>query len=146
MAQEIVTAEPGARQDLILDLRHTLVPVAPAESGAAKRRFRWLLFRAPAVDGSGPAIQPGGAPELWFELEGRRIECELRDAAGWLEREGAAVALYEASEAPVGGQSSDSGPSGVDPKWGLRWGSDEFRGELGAENVELPTGPRAGRG
>jgi hypothetical protein len=143
VAREIVAVEPGTSQDLILDLRHTLVRVAPAESDAANQPPRWLVFRAPAVGGSGPGIRAGAPPELCFDLEGGRIECQLRDAAGWQERDGAAVALYEA---PVGAESFGSGPTGGDAKWALRWGSDELSGEVAAASIQLLIGHQAGRG
>jgi hypothetical protein len=143
VAKEIVAAEPGTRQDLILDLRHTLVRVDAAESDSANGSPRWLLFRAPAVSGSRPAVRSGEAPELWFEWGERRIECQLRDAAGWQELDGAAVALYEAA---VGSESRRSGKGGVDSGWGLHWGSDELTGELAPDTVELVVGARAGRG
>ena|GEM_PF-5513977 len=143
MAKELVAADTGTSQDLVLDPRHTLVRAVPGESDQANRTSRWLVFRAPVVSGSGPVTRDGGVPELWFELQGRRIDCPLRDAAGWQERNGAAVALYEA---PLGGESGGLAKGGLDSAWGLRWGSDELRGALGPDTIELLVGRRSGRG
>jgi hypothetical protein len=143
VAKETVAAESATPEELILDLRHTLVQVASAESDDVNRPPRLLVFRAPALSGSRPDLRAGEAPHLWFELEGRRIECQLRDAAGWQEPDGPAVALYEV---PLAGGSRRSGKLAVDSAWGLRWGSDGLSGELVVETAELLIGNRSGRG
>ncbi len=84
---------------LVLDDAHTLVIVEPKDLEALwladiAGALGWLLFRSPAVVPS--AGRAGNsAPELWFELGGRRLFAELREGAGWEEPGTAAVALFE---------------------------------------------------
>ncbi|MGC2191883.1 MAG: hypothetical protein WA751_06085 [Candidatus Dormiibacterota bacterium] len=135
MSTEVVDVDQLAGPGLALDETHALVAVEPEDLEAlwrsdAAEALGWLLFRSgPAVRSSG--TQPDGQPpELWFEIDGRRVAAELREAAGWGEQGVAAVALFEvrAIAAPAR-RSGGTGPATC----GIRVGGKEIA-------VELPGG------
>jgi len=106
----------GAGPGLALDDTHTLVAVEPQDLEALWRPdtgavLGWLLFRS--ASGVGPAANENSVelPTLWFSVGGRRISAELREAAGWGQLGGAAVALFELpaeGEFPRGSPDSES--------------------------------------
>lgn len=115
-------------QELILDRRHTLVPITVPDPGEPSQpdpgSQRCLLFRsaAPATATEGSAV---GVPQLWFDVGGRRLVCELKEAAGFGESAGAAVVLFEVVWAsPADGL----GEAGASARWGLRLDGEETVG------------------
>lgn len=137
MSTEVVETEtePETGPGLLLDGRHTLAAVGPEDLEVLWRPgagggLGWLLFRSGSTPPSPETQAQGRPPELWFEVGGSRIDCELRESAGWGEAAAAAVALFEA---PAGVASSGT-PEGAEPATcGIRVAGQEIV-------VELPSG------
>lgn len=128
-------------QELILDHRHALVWVAAELAGDLRQSdagaVPLLLFRSASI-GATPRAGLGRVPELWFELGGRTIEFQLREAAGFPESDGSAVALFEGM-AEI--EASERGDYAATARCGLRTDSGEVLVAVPADWMEhLQTG------
>ena len=102
VSTEVVDLKPVAGPGLALDETHTLAGVETEDREALWRpnagaALSWLLFRSGSTDRSQGTRADDRPPELWFEVDGRRVVGELRESAGWSEPGAAAVALFEVS-------------------------------------------------
>lgn len=97
---EVGGMEQDAAPGLALDGAHTLVAVEPEDLEALWRpetgsAHGWLLFRSGSAVRAPGTRSDGPAPELWFEVDGRRVDGRLIESAGWGEPGACAVALFE---------------------------------------------------